>query len=81
MVFAHPIVDNHYQCRTTSKTYTVVYLPFADWENLDKRVSLGSNSRNHPGIDLKPVSDIAAASIIRIRCCKPSVGRCVSSRV
>jgi hypothetical protein len=57
MVLAHPIVDNYCQYRTISRTYTGVYLPFADWENLDKRVSLGSNSRNHPGIDLKPVGD------------------------
>jgi hypothetical protein len=32
-------------------------MPFADWENLDKRVSLASNSISHRGIDLKPVGD------------------------
>jgi hypothetical protein len=57
MVFAHLIVDNHCQCGKTSKTYTGVYLLFADWENLHQGVSLGSNSRNHPGIYLKPFGD------------------------
>jgi hypothetical protein len=57
IVFNHPTVDNHFLWKKVSKTQTGACLLIANWENLSKRVSLGSNPRNHPEIHLKSFGD------------------------
>jgi hypothetical protein len=57
IVFAHSTVDNRFKYRKVSKTQIGVLLPSVDWVHLCKPASLGSNPRNHPGIDQELFGD------------------------